>query len=291
MQTKRNLFLNGYRELLKRIETEYVICYSEPFPETEGNLIYIDYEMSSWRHMNDDIKPAKYIKHIHSMLTEMSICDIIIKIGYICKGGGSAFGGDWKPKKPNDEKFLGKPNTTKEWIKKTKKDGYTIIMKYGKDGRAEWERHLTDHDTPKYHSNPHDHHIDWSNGHPNPQSPINYWDGNIPEFKNYYKIAGVEKKIKFKDMPDDPSYNPDDYKFETLGEFKFYLERGWNVGFEYNGEYYGIEGHNNSFYIWIYDEDTIAEGLTIDETLDFKFDGVKLRDLILDATIVERLCT
>ena len=164
-------------------------------------------------------------------------------------------------------------------------------MKYGKDGRAEWERHLTDHDTPKYHSNPHDHHIDLSNGHPNPQSPINYWDGNIPEFKNYYKTEGVEKKMKFKDMPDDPSYNPDDYKFETLGEFKFYLERGWNVGFEYNGEYYGIEGHNNSFYIWIYDEDTIAEGLTIDETLDFKFDGVKLRDLILDATIVERLCT
>lgn len=237
---QKELFLNGYRELLKRIEPEYVICYSEPFPEMEGNLIYIDYEMSSWRHMNDDIKPAKYIKHIHSMLTETSICDIIIKIGYICKGGGSAFGGDRKP---------------------------------------------------KYHSNPHDHHIDWSNGHPNPQSPINYWDGNIPEFKNYYKTEGVEKKMKFKDMPDNPSYNPDDYKFETLGEFKFYLERGWNVGFEYNGEYYGIEGHNNSFYIWIYDEDTIAEGLTIDETLDFKFDGVKLRDLILDATIVERLCT
>lgn len=55
------------------------------------------------------------------MLAEMPICDIITKTGYICKGGGSAFGGDWKPKKPNDEKFLGKPNTTKEWIKKTKK--------------------------------------------------------------------------------------------------------------------------------------------------------------------------
>jgi len=77
---QKELFLNGYKELLKRIEPEYVICYSEPFPEMEGNLIYIDYEMSSWRHMNYDIKPAKYIKHIHSMLTETSICDIITKI-------------------------------------------------------------------------------------------------------------------------------------------------------------------------------------------------------------------
>ena len=37
-------------------------------------------------------------------------------------------------------------------------------------------------------------------------------------------------------------YNPDDHKFETLGEFKFYLNTGWNLGFEYNGVEYGIEG-------------------------------------------------
>ena len=41
-------------------------------------------------------------------------------------------------------------------------------------------------------------------------------------------------------------YNPDDHKFETLGEFKFYLSCGANVGFKYNGVEYGIEGHNNS---------------------------------------------
>lgn len=84
-------------------------------------------------------------------------------------------------------------------------------------------------------------------------------------------------------------YNPDDYKFETLGEFKFYLSCGANVGFEYNGMEYGIEGHNNSFDIWIYDKGDIANGLTLEQTLDFEFDGVKLRDLILDATIIERI--
>ena len=40
-----------------------------------------------------------------------------------------------------------------------------------------------------------------------------------------------------------------------------------------------------------YDGDLLADGLTLEETLDYKFDGVKLRDLILEATITERLCS
>lgn len=35
--------------------------------------------------MNDNIKLAKYIKCIHNTLTEIPICDIITKTGYICK--------------------------------------------------------------------------------------------------------------------------------------------------------------------------------------------------------------
>ena len=58
-------------------------------------------------------------------------------------------------------------------------------------------------------------------------------------------------------------YNPDDHKFKTLGEFKFYLNTGWNLGFEYNGVEYGIEGHNNSFDIWIYNTKDIAEGIPL----------------------------
>ncbi len=59
---------------------------------------------------------------------------------------------------------------------------------------------------------------------------------------------------------------------------------------QYNGVEYGIEGHNNSFDIWIYDKDVIAKGITLEETLDFEFDGVKLRDFITtdDVEILER---
>jgi len=84
-------------------------------------------------------------------------------------------------------------------------------------------------------------------------------------------------------------YNPDDYKFETLGEFKCYLDSGWNVGFEYNGVEYGVEGHDNKFAIWICNKCDIAENISLEEVLDFKLDGVKIRDLILTAEITERL--
>lgn len=89
-------------------------------------------------------------------------------------------------------------------------------------------------------------------------------------------------------MDNNFEYNPDDYKFETLGEFKFYLSRGANVGFEFNGNEYGIEGHNNSFDIWIYNKCDIADGITLDEVMEFELDGVKIKDLILNATIIER---
>jgi hypothetical protein len=42
---KRN-FLLGYKEMLRRIEPEYIICFGKPFDEMEGNLIVIDYNDS-----------------------------------------------------------------------------------------------------------------------------------------------------------------------------------------------------------------------------------------------------
>ena len=93
-------------------------------------------------------------------------------------------------------------------------------------------------------------------------------------------------------------YNPEDHKFETLGEFKFYLSCGANVGFEYKGVEYGIEAvfgldgkkKNDCYCIWNSKED-IADGLTLEQTLDFEFDGVKLRDFITtdDVIIIERI--
>lgn len=49
-----------------------------------------------------------------------------------------------------------------------KRGGYNRETKIGEDGRAIKERHYTDKPNPKYHTNPHDHNIDWSDGFPNP---------------------------------------------------------------------------------------------------------------------------
>lgn len=86
-------------------------------------------------------------------------------------------------------------------------------------------------------------------------------------------------------------YDPEENRFETLGEFKFYISRGWNVGFEWHGVEYGIEGHNNSFDIWIYNKGDIANNLTLNQVMDYELDGVKIKDLILTAEIIERMCT
>ena len=49
---QKDLFMKGYNEMLRRIEPEKVICYNTPFPEMQGNIIYVDYERSSWRYMS-----------------------------------------------------------------------------------------------------------------------------------------------------------------------------------------------------------------------------------------------
>ncbi len=78
-------------------------------------------------------------------------------------------------------------------------------------------------------------------------------------------------------------------QFETLGEFKIYLSSGANVGFEYNGTKYQIEKIDNGFSIWTYDGNDIADNFTLEEVMDYKLDGVKIKDLILTAEITERL--
>ncbi len=271
---QKDIFMNGYNEMLKRIEPEYVICYSEPFKEMTGNIIYVDYELSSWQHMDDDIVRDSDIKRTYGIRPK------IIFENSVCKGGGSAYGGEWRPKDKNAERFLGEPNTIKTNHVDNKKGGYDVEDKYDDEGKAIEERHYTDHGYPKDHSNPHDHVIDWSKGKPDLQPKENYWDGSIPDFKSYNFKNGVDVMS---------NYNPDEYKFETLGEFKIYLSSGANVGFEYNGVEYGIEGYNNNFDIWIYDKGGIADNLTLDEVMDYKLDGVKIKDLILTAEITERL--
>lgn len=277
---QKDLFMKGYNKMLETVEPSKIICYSEPFDEMAGDIIYIDYDLSSWQHYNDDVGKTFVIKKTIMNTSNKKIDALITKTGYITKGGGSAYGGDWIPKKESDKRFLGESNSQRANYVETKKGGYNTRDKYDEDGKAIIERHYTDHGRPDKHSDPHDHEINWDNGYPELGPPINYHDGNIPELKGF--IRKGEKTMK-------AQYDPEENKFETLGEFKLYLSRGANVGFEYNGTEYGIEGHNDKYDIWIYDGGDIANDLSLEEVLNFEIGKEKIREIILQAEITERI--
>jgi hypothetical protein len=89
----------------------------------QGNIIFVDYELSSWKYQNDDYIPSKYVDYILENKTLPNGSNIVIKTGIITrddidfKGMGSAYGGKWKPKKPEDERFKGNPAKQKQQIK------------------------------------------------------------------------------------------------------------------------------------------------------------------------------
>lgn len=43
VKKERDFFMQGYNEMLKRIDPKAIICYSTPFKEMKGNIIYINY--------------------------------------------------------------------------------------------------------------------------------------------------------------------------------------------------------------------------------------------------------
>ena len=164
----------------------------------QGNIVYVDYDRSSWRYMNYERSLPKEDLDCYKIGGAFSNDYDIMEPYRIGKGGGSAYGGAWKPSKPEDYRLLGKPGEIKVTYKA---DGTRIETKIGEDGRAVAERHYTDHKQPWAHSNPHDHQIRWDApryGIPNFVKPhTNYWyidyPEGAPEFKllRRFRVQGV----------------------------------------------------------------------------------------------------
>lgn len=216
--------------MLRRVEPERIICYNEPFPEMEGNIIFIDYELSSWKYQNKDYAPSKYLSYILGEQPLPANSKIHIKSGYVLrdnpldKGMGSAHGGPWTPKKPEDKRFIGEPGEIKSSYAGGKHGGYPRLTKIGDDGRAVMERHGTDHFSPGAHTDPHDHPVDWSGGFPHLMPPINYPNG-APEFKSYGRLKNMDSYIR----PNTIEEN----RFETISDFKWCMKCGGEVQFEW----------------------------------------------------------
>lgn len=198
------------------------------------------------------------------------------------KGGGSAYGGKWRPNpnKPQDQRFLGKPGE----IKTTYKNGYRVDTKIGEDGRAVTERHYTDHKQPWAHTNPHDHPIHWDNPaeYPDPQPPINY-PNEAPEFKKYGILCFMGNTIV-------PANSPEQNRFTTISDFKTCMRWHGEVEFTWNKNLYCIthRSHGKISISMAYREDTEKLCDTSDEVLEYMVGSDRLRDVITQVTVLDR---
>ncbi len=279
---QKEWFLAGYNEMLRRIEPEKIICYNTPFPEMQGNIIDVDYERSSWRYMNYERGFQKEDLESFKIGGSFYTNHDTIEPFLIDKGGGSAYGGKWKPSpnKPDDQRFLGKPGE----IKTTYKNGYRVDTKIGSDGRAELERHYTDHRQPWAHTNPHDHPINWDNpaGFPDPQPPINYPDG-APEFKNFERRFYMMKNTIV------PSNSLEQNRFTTISDFQTCMRWHGEVEFLWNGVHYSITHRNGRIYISHSGiQETERSFATSGDILEYEVDSYQLRDIITKVTVVFR---
>ena len=203
---------------------------------------------------------------------------------------GSVNGGEWQPKKEEDKRFLGKPGE----IKTTYHKGYKFETRIGKDGKADYERHNTDHGKPHQHTNPHDHPIDWSDGFPHPGSPINYPDG-APEFKLFSRSSIMEKNTTIFENCDD--------NFKTIAEFKWCMANGGELQFEWKGKEFCAFGalrktEDSHIQMFIGPNCVTEEKFpgvyeelwcdTPDELLEYVIDGEKLRDIITQVNVFDR---
>lgn len=169
------------------------------------------------------------------------------------------------------------------------KNGEKYETKIGEDGKAEKERHHTTHNREhSKHTNPHDHKIDWSKGVPHVLSPINYPNGDLPEFKNW---RGANNMNIFSSG------------FESISDFKWCIKCGGEVEFVWKGKAYSIVYVDDKINIgegYYTDSDgvhrnvesheicTDIEGMyadTADEILEYTMDGDRLRDVVTEIQV------
>lgn len=293
---QKDFFMKGYEEMLRRIEPSKIICYSEPFPEMQGDIIYVDYELSGWKYLNKESLDLPLHNKKGIIVNKTMLQPENFNKMYSLKGSGSAYGGKWKPKKTEDERFLGKPGEIKETFDK---NGERRLTKIGDDGRATRERHFSFHNRPDKHTNPHDHMINWdpNRGNPLPQRPINYPDV-VPEFK-YYREVNTQMKVNKNIVK-----NEED-QFKTISEFKWCVDCGGEVEFQWKGKSYSIthpdgrinigEGYyikDGKNYNVLSNEPCIdIEGMwgdTADDILEYIVGGDRLRDVITQVEVVVR---
>ena len=284
---QKEWFMAGYNEMLRRIEPEKIICYNTPFPEMQGDIVYVDYERSSWKYMNyerscacEDLESFKIGRQPPILYdTIASFIDVPLK------GGGSAYGGKWKPAKPADSRFIGKPGETK--LSHTTK-GDPIETHIGRDGRADYETHYTDHGSPGSHIVPHQHTITWDDLGPH----LDRTDLPGKQYQTSGRNLKMSSVVRANTL--------DDNRFVSISDFKWCMKRGGEVQFEWKGVAYCCFGcvcqaPGMKPRMVISQSGTVEVNRrtekwcdTADEVLEYMVGEDRLRDVITQVTVWDR---
>ena len=280
---QKEWFMAGYNEMLRRIEPEKIICYNTPFPEMQGNIIHVDYERSSWRYMNYERSFHREDLDAFKIGGTSSNNRDTIEPYLIGKGGGSAYGGEIKPSKPEDERFWGEPGETKYTY--TAK-GELIETLIGPDGKAYLEIHHTNHGFPKYHEVPHQHSIIWD------QSGFHFGKEQTTKSFLYGRNTNMATWVGTNSLEDN--------RFKTISDFKQCMRRGGEVQFEWNGVLYCCFGcispaADAAPKMVICQAGSVEVNTrtekwcdTADEILEYMVGGDRLRDVITQVKVWER---
>lgn len=238
----------------------------------------MDYDRSSWRYMNYERCMPKEDLDCYKIGGAIYLDCGTMAPYRIGKGGGSAYGGGYKPAKPEDERFVGEHGEIKVSYAK---DGSKIETHIGPKGLADKERHHNGRPNPHTHSNPHDHDINFESpiaNKPNFGPPINYWEG-VPEFtvKSGGNMSTLVHTNSFEDN-----------RFKTISDFKWSMICGGEATFEWNGIFYGVYRFGEKFCICLITGENECCFDSLDNLLEFTIGSDRLRDIITKVTVWSR---
>lgn len=278
-QDQKEWFMAGYNEMLRRIEPEKIICYNTPFPDMQGNLIYVDYERSSWRHMNYERSFHREDLDAFKIGSVSSGSRDTIEPYLIGKGGDSAYGRKWKSTHAKDSRLSGTPGEIKVTYSKKGEKTETLI---GDDGMAIKEIHYSTHGNGDIHNNPHGHIItyDPATGFPDWSDPIN---GIGHDFLKCFIRRDVMPSVIY------DTSTPEENRFKTISDFKWSMKHGAEVTFIWDGQEYGISHAAGKINIYRWDQpSTTKRFANADDALEYMVGTDRLRDVITQITVLER---
>lgn len=197
----------------------------------------------------------------------------------IGKGGGSAYGGKWRPTRAKDSRLSGTPGEIKVTYSKRGEKTETLI---DENGKATKEIHHSAHGNSSIHHNPHRHIITYD-----PMTGFPSWSDPINGVESDFLKCFIWRELMPSAIYD--TSTPEENQFKTISDFKWSMKHGAEVEFVWNGQKYGISHADGKMNIYLWEQpSSIKRFNTADDALEYMVGADRLRDVITQVTVLDR---